>query len=101
MKTKPFRLILEAEQELDDAATYYNKQVAGLEQEFIADIEKCINDIVSFPEAWSPFFDNIRRHAAMRFPFRICYVITPDEIIGIAVEHTSREPRYWIDRLKS
>jgi len=101
MKNKPFRLIREAEQELDDAAIYYNQQTPGLEQEFIADIEKCIKDIMSFPEAWSPFFDNIRRHGTKRFPFRICYAVTPTEIIGIAVEHTSREPKYWIDRLES
>ncbi|MDD5597564.1 MAG: type II toxin-antitoxin system RelE/ParE family toxin [Victivallaceae bacterium] len=100
MRNKPFRLIHEAEQELEDAAIYYNQQTPGLEKEFISDIEKCINDIISFPDAWSPFFDNIRRHSTNRFPFRICYVITEKEILGIAVEHTSREPKYWIDRLK-
>lgn len=99
MKPRPFRLILEAEQELNDAATHYNSQAAGLEKEFIAEIEKSIKDIVSFPEAWPPFFNNIRRHAAKRFPFRICYVITQNEIVGVAIEHTSRKPLYWIDRV--
>jgi plasmid stabilization system protein ParE len=97
--TRAFRFIREAEQELNDAADYYHSQVAGLEKEFIADIEKCIDDIITFPEAWPPFFSNIRRHGLERFPFRICYSIDGDEILLVAVEHTSRKPFYWIDRL--
>ena len=100
MKNMKFRFIREAEQELDDAATYYNKQVTGLERDFIIEIEQCVKEIIAFPEAWPPFFAKVRRHTPKRFPYRVCYVITPDEIIGVAVEHTSQNPKYWVDRLK-
>ena len=99
MSNKTFRFIREAEQELDDAAAYYNKQLKGLEKEFIADIQKCVEDVISFPEAWAPFYENVRRHSAARFPFRICYYVTATEVVGLAVEHTARRPLYWIDRL--
>jgi hypothetical protein len=41
----------------------------------------------------------IRRSLLARFPYTIVYGIDAQTIIVIAVAHTHREPRYWIDRL--
>ncbi len=99
MSRKTFSLVQLAEQELIDAAVYYYTQSQGLEKEFLAAFEKCVEKIKTFPDAWPPFVHNIRRCKIPRFPYRVCYVSGNSEIIGLAIEHTSREPLYWIDRL--
>lgn len=101
MTEKPFNFLHPAEQELIDAVAYYQLQRPGLEREFIAAFEHCVAQILSFPEAWPPFLGQVRRCQLLRFPYRIYYIVNKDEIVGVAFEHASRDPLYWIDRLGS
>ncbi len=42
----------------------------------------------------------VRRILLDDFPYAAIFVILPTELVLVAVAHTSREPLYWIDRLK-
>jgi hypothetical protein len=41
---------------------------------------------------------DIRRGLLRRFPYSVVYEVLPDEVIILAVAHTSRRPRFWIKR---
>ena len=46
------RLLLPAEQELFDAACYYEKQASGLGQDFLNGIETALRHILEAPHRW-------------------------------------------------
>lgn len=42
---------------------------------------------------------DIRRRLFARFPYSLIYGIEEQTLIVIAVAHSRRAPRYWVDRL--
>jgi toxin ParE1/3/4 len=42
-----------------------------------------------------------RRSLLPRFPYSLCYVISDEIVIILAVAHHRREPDYWHSRLPS
>ncbi len=94
------RFLSPAQEELDDAVDWYNKQSAGLGQGFLDEIDRCVRRIVTFPLSGAEIEPSIRRCLLARFPYGITYGIDGQTIIVIAIAHLHREPRYWIDRLQ-
>jgi len=88
-----------AQQEVDDAVTWYNKREDELGFEFLDELDRAIHRIKSFPLASTEIEPGIRRCLLARFPYGLIYGIDEDLIIVIAVSHLHRQPRYWIDRL--
>ena len=95
---KRIRLLISAEQEMFDAACYYELQAVGLGQDFLDTVEMLLRDIVDFPESWPIVLDDIRRRLIRRFPYSLLYRIDPDEIVVLAVMHQKRHPSYWLAR---
>jgi len=54
----------------------------------------------TFPNAGSPWKQGTRRVFAKGFPFAVVYRVQPDEIVVVAVAHTSKRPKYWALRGK-
>ena len=94
------RVLEIAQQELDEAISYYNGQVAGLGDAFLLEVVAAIERIRRFPEGWHPLTEHIRRCRLRRFPSGLIYQPDKNEIIIIAVAHSHRRPSYWRDRLK-
>jgi len=93
------RILLPAEQELYDAAAYYESHAPGLGQEFLKKIESAFREIQLSPTRWSIHADGIRRRPLHRFPFSILYRIGSNSVVIVAVMHQRRNPDYWADRL--
>jgi hypothetical protein len=91
---------LDAEKELNDAIDYYNECQNGLGLEFAKEVYSIIQNIISFPKAWSSLSRHTRRCLTNRFPYGIIYQVTADEIFIIAVMQLNREPDYWKKRDK-
>jgi hypothetical protein len=53
------RVLEVAQQELDEAVSYYNSQVAGLGNAFLLEAVAAIERIRQFPEAWHPLGENL------------------------------------------
>ncbi len=85
--------------ELDDAIEYYNFEVSGLGDAFLAEVLKALDRIGRFPEAWHPCSKRTRRCQTRRFPYGIIYQIREKEILVVAVANLHRRPDYWEDRL--
>lgn len=89
-----------AEKELSESADYYEESQKGLGGEFLREIYRTIQNIVTFPDAWSPLSTSTRRCLSKRFPYGIVYQVTKNEVLIIAVMNLNREPDYWKGRDK-
>lgn len=101
---KPVRIGAEAEAELEAAADWYEAQRPGLKADFLFVIRSALEAIshspASGPSTRTRGRTVVRRTVVPRFPFAIVYVDDDDRVVVIAVEHTSRRPGYWIDRVE-
>jgi len=94
------RVLEVAQQELDEAVSYYNGQVAGLGNAFLLETIASIERIRQFPDAWHPLGENVRRCRLRRFSYGLIYHADETGVLVVAVAHTHRRPDYWRDRLK-
>ena len=74
------RLLKIAEAELDEAISYYNKELPGLGDQFLIEFLNGIERIKSFPEAWQPFSKKTKRYRLNKFPYGIIYQLLKNEI---------------------
>jgi len=96
---KPVVFLAPAEDELVEAAHYYDSQAPGLGSDFLVEIQRTLGGIEANPEAGTALRGHLRRRLVRRFPYGILYRIDPMEIIVLAVMHLRRQPGYWVDRL--
>jgi toxin ParE1/3/4 len=95
---KPLRLLLPAEQELFDAACYYELQAPNLGQDFLDRVETAFQEISAHPARWPIISSGIRRRLIHRFPYSLLYRVDPDTVVVLAIMHQSRHPEYWLSR---
>lgn len=90
----------EAEQEMIEAALYYQSQASGLGVDFLAEVERALKFIVASPTTYPIIEGELRRRILKRFPFGVLYRFDPVEIVITAVAHLRRRPGYWKKRIK-
>ncbi len=95
---KTVRMVQPAEQEMFDAAAYYELQVLGLGQDFLTKVASAVADIAEHAERWPVVRLNVRRRLVHRFPYGLLYRVDPDEIVVLAVAHLHRHSTYWVGR---
>jgi len=96
---KPARFLLPAEQELFNAARYYEMQATGLGDDFLNKIDSAVQDISETPERWPVFRLEVRRRLIHRFPYALLYRVDESEVVILATMHLHRHPSYWIGRI--
>jgi toxin ParE1/3/4 len=99
--SRPLLTEPEADQELEDAAWWYEEQRPGLGQLFLKAVEATVDSIQQFPGAGAPvpFVASdlpVRRAPVQRFPYHVVYLETAMEIRVLAVAHDRRRPGYWL-----
>ena len=87
-----------AEDELFEAVEYYNEQQDGLGFDFADEVERAVEQIVQFPDAWGRLSKRSRRYLINRFPYGVVYQKRSDCILIVAIMHLHKEPTYWQDR---
>ena len=92
------RLRPEAEQDLSDAATWYEEQRQGLGHEFLDEALTMLSTVAETPLMYPNIHRNTRRAVIHRFPFCIYYRVKDTTIVVVAVMHGSRNPRRWKNR---
>jgi toxin ParE1/3/4 len=92
------RLHLEAENEMIEAAAYYEAQQADLGKRFLAAVQDAINSILINPRLYPVVDLDVRRCLTKVFPFGVLFRIEPDEIVVVAVMHLARHPDCWKHR---
>ena len=87
-----------AERELNEAASYYEGQKAGLGARFLAEVDRCIELLVEYPEAGPVILGPVRRLLVRRFPYGVRYTVKPEGVRILAVMNLKRRPLYWVER---
>lgn len=87
-----------AENELAEAMRYYNEQSEGLGYEFAAEVQRTVERIVRYPDAWTPLSHRTRRCRLRRFPFGLVYQVRDESILVVAVMHLRQKPVSWSSR---
>jgi plasmid stabilization system protein ParE len=93
-----YHLLPPAEEEMTEAALFYEKAAPGLGDDFLADVQFAIDSVLEHPGLGAAMPDGFRRILLRRFPFSIYYAIEPDLILVVAVAHQRRAPNYWRGR---
>ena len=95
------RLIADARREFFSAVIYYEKARKGLGKRFRRAAEAAFLRAGERPLSGTPGVAGTRRLRLKGFPFAVIYLPSEDEIMVYAVAHFSREPEYWIERLRT
>jgi hypothetical protein len=94
----------EAQNEILEAADWYDLQDAGLGNEFLAEIESAMSLVYSCPDVWPAWPQTNRRPPIQRYLlkrflfFALAYQQFQDHVLVLAVVHTRRKPFYWLGR---
>jgi plasmid stabilization system protein ParE len=83
--------------EIDHEVDYYESRHPGLGTEFEDEIDDAFSLILRFPLAAAQWRNRPDRRVYVldRFPFTIPYQIAGEEIVILALAHTSRRAGYW------
>lgn len=90
----------QAQQELLEAAAFYEEQLIDLGTEFLSVIEQTTDKIEENPKAYylsHPELE-IRRCVVQRFPFLVYFRLKTEFIEVYAIAHQSKKPDYWLRR---
>ena len=96
----PIRFLEPAQEELREIIKYYNLARAGLGDEFNEEVNRALDRIEQFPNAWSQLAKNVRVCQAQRFPYGLIDQPGDAESLIIAITHLHRRPGTWKKRLK-
>ena len=75
MSVELVRFISPANNELDEAATYYDHQLPRLGFRFFQEVASAAERIRSMPEAWTKIGEQTRRCILKSFPYALLYII--------------------------
>jgi plasmid stabilization system protein ParE len=87
-----------AEQEYADSLSWYAERSMRAAEQFEIEFDRALNAIATEPDRF-PRCDERHRYFLMRrYPFQVIYRRSGEQIVVIAVAHTSRKPGYWSSR---
>ena len=95
----PYRFLTPAEEEMTDAALFYEAASSQLGSDFLNDVQRAVDRLREFPQAGEAITSGLRQSLLHRFPFSLIYAIEENVIVIIAVAHHGRRPGYWLSRL--
>jgi toxin ParE1/3/4 len=96
---KPLLLHRDAQEELAEAVTFYERRLRGLGLEFAEKIQRAFDRIQREPQLF-PFHKStkLQRFVVVRFPYVIFYRDYSDRLSIVAIAHAKRRPDYWRSR---
>ena len=94
------RFLPAAELELLAEVAYYSKARAGLGSHFQSAIEHAVARASTFPLSGRPAAKATRQMLVKGFPFSVVYRPSDAEILIVAIAHQSRQPDYWLARVR-
>jgi plasmid stabilization system protein ParE len=90
----------EAELDIAEAYSWYERRRFGLGEEFLSALDACIEGFRRRPEMCQVVHESYRRSLLRRFPYGVFYELAETTITVYAVFHTARDPRKWQQRLR-
>ena len=94
-----YRFLSPAEDEMTEAALFYESRSAGLGNDFLDDVQRAIDRLCEYPYSGEAVVSSFRRTLLHRFPFSLIYAVERESIVIIGVAHHGRAPGYWRSRV--
>ncbi len=98
--TLPALLSPEAEADLDEAASWHERQSAGLGAELVNEVRNALVRVGDQPETYAELRPGVRRAQVRRFSYGIFYRVRADRVEVIGIFHDRRSPRVWQRRVR-
>jgi plasmid stabilization system protein ParE len=76
---KGYEFLPEAEEEMNEAARFYERRKEGLGLEFLNEVQRTITSILAHPQSGPALSQSIRRRIVRRFPFGVLYAIDDEK----------------------
>jgi plasmid stabilization system protein ParE len=87
-----------AAEEVIETSTFYDNEVPGLGERFVADVERAVRLVGERPNMGEKIDEGRRRMVLARFPHSLIYNTESNEVWILAVAHQRRRPGYWQGR---
>jgi len=87
------RIRVEAENDLQDAYSYFELCRTGLGADFMLCVEESLAKISRNPQHYPVVYNSIHRILVHRFPYGVFYQIQAQNIVIFAVMHCARDPK--------
>jgi plasmid stabilization system protein ParE len=81
-----------------EAAVLWYDQKAGLGARFVEEVDRKLAEVLRHPEAFRAVRGEVRRALVRGFPYSLHFRIEPQQIIVLAVFHSSQDPRQLSER---
>lgn len=85
-----------AEEDIQKIVDYYNEIGETLSEDFLAQLAQCLERIESLPEGYQKRYKEFRIAFLKRFSFGAFYKIYEEEIVIVAILHTSQNMSKWL-----
>jgi plasmid stabilization system protein ParE len=96
----PFEFFEEAAEEIENERRFYRERSESAEARFLSELDHAVTSISESPERWPIHIENTRRYVFASFPFSLVYFVEQGKVFIVALEHQSRRPGYWRERLR-
>ena len=94
----PILLRPAAAADIEEAFLWYERQRAGLGNEFLAAVESTLDDVVADPTRYPAIHRDTKRVLVRRFPYAVLYRVYDEVVVVVAYMHGRRDPRRWRSR---
>ncbi|WP_349827291.1 type II toxin-antitoxin system RelE/ParE family toxin [Brevibacterium litoralis] len=93
-----------ARAEFQNAVDWYEDRDDVVGTRFEQSVRSALHDVTTSPGSWPawPGIEGVvtaRSRRTAGFPYRVVYTVHDEQVIVLAVAHTSRRPGYWLSRL--
>jgi plasmid stabilization system protein ParE len=96
--THVIRVRVEAEDDIYEAAAWYESQRLRLGHDFLDAVESMFARISENPLQFPALYRECRRALLSRFPFGVFFRVEGEVVVVLAVMHASRNPVRWRER---
>lgn len=94
------RFLTLAQQEVDEAVQWLEERAEGKSLDFLDELDRAVRLVTTYPLASPEIEPQVRKCLFAHFPYILVYGIDGETVVVIAVAHSHRKPRYWVDRLR-
>ena len=84
-----------AQQDIDDAASWYEARVTALGLRFVESLDESFELVSASPQSYPVVHRDIRRILIPGFPYAMFFVLRDNTVRVIACMHTRRHPKRW------
>jgi plasmid stabilization system protein ParE len=88
----------EARDDYDSALAWYQARSSRAATRFETEVDRVVGLIAANPDSF-PLYDDEHRFAILRkYPYSVVYRVEGNQVLVVAVAHSSRDAGYWSGR---